>query len=96
MPCSSVPYVGPPDCPPFVKHNIASRADPGAAAMLKCDALGLKSAEAQRLCVLREIDRLSIDSTLVAPAAPIQLLPYPYPPLAPGGSANPYGIQIIR
>lgn len=60
---------------------------------MQCRALGFSDPQTERLCILRGIDKLA-----VYPSSPgithIPLLPYPYPPLAPGGSANPYGYTI--
>lgn len=73
--------------------TIGSQSDPAVHATLQCDRLGFaKGSDGHRLCILREIDRLAI---VPKPGyTPITVLPHPYPPLAPGGSANPYGITI--
>ena len=82
---------------PYVNQpiGIANRPDPAAQVIMQCDALGLRSLEASRLCILRGMDRQAVypqQGTI----AHVPLIPYPYPPLAPGGSANPYGYSIQR
>lgn len=70
------------------KLAVYTKPDPAAAIMLQCDQLRITSPEAARLCYMRGIDRLKPDF-VVPQAAPISILPYPYPPLAPGGYAAP-------
>lgn len=74
------------------KPKIASAPDPAYTAMVKCDTLGMKHGETHRLCVMREIDRLKVTEasgwTNLPKHAPIQILPYPYPPLAPANSIH--------
>lgn len=69
---------------PEPKVKTYSPHDPAAIATLKCDALVVRGSDAHRLCMMREIDRLK--TWTVPQAAPIQILPFPYPPLAPSGS----------
>jgi len=78
--------------PPTYQSHMASigRApDPAAAIVLQCDRLGF-SGQAHRLCVMRGVDRLAIVAAPVAnsvgTAAPIQILPFAYPPLVPQGT----------
>lgn len=75
-----------------VAPQIATRKDPAASVLLQCDHLGFpRYSDTHRLCVMRGVDRLAVDLPPVAPplvvpqSAPIQILPYPYPPLAPRG-----------
>lgn len=71
---------------PIAAPQIASKPDPAAAIVMQCDRMGLRSPEAHRLCVLRGVDRLATTPGPTTGYAPIQILPYPYPPLAPQGS----------
>jgi len=74
---------------PKPKQQVVSVPDPAYTAMVKCDNLGMKQGETHRLCVMREIDRLKVSQpafTNLPTHAPIQILPYPYPPLAPAGN----------
>jgi len=75
--------------------GINSRPDPAAQVVMQCDAMRLQSFEAHRLCVLRGIDRLAIYPQS-AGISHVPLLADPYPPLAPGGSANPYHYHFYR
>lgn len=74
--------------PPPVKQTVYSAHDPAAIALWKCDSLVQRGTDAHRLCMMREIDRLKVTPagfTNLPQAAPIQILPYAYPPLAPRG-----------
>lgn len=83
--CTTVEYV-PVEKP---KHTLYSAHDPAAIALIKCDALVTRETDAHRLCMMREIDRLKVAHsgfTNLPKAAPIQILPHAYPPLAPGST----------
>lgn len=73
---------------PVHQPTIATKADPAAAVVLQCDRLGLTSPEAQRLCVLRGIDRLAVRPGPVVGYAPIQILPHAFPSLVPPGTVT--------
>lgn len=80
--CASYEYV------PVQSTRIATGPDPAAHIMLQCDRLGFpRGSDGHRLCSMRGIDRLKVDQS--TGYAPIQILPYPYPPLAPGGTPVP-------
>lgn len=66
--------------------TIAPKEDNASQIVLKCDALGFRrESDGHRLCIMRGIDRLGLLATEapIPQSAPIQILPYPYPPLAP-------------
>ena len=64
------------------QSTIATKPDPAAQVVMQCDRLGFhRWGEAHRLCVLRGIDRLAVVNS--TSYAPITVLPYAYPPLAP-------------
>lgn len=77
--CTTVEYM------PVQKAHTYTKPDPAAAMMLKCDMLGFaRDSDGHRLCVMRGVDRLGVQPGGVA-YAPIRILPYAYPPLAPTG-----------
>lgn len=94
--CATVEYV-PVQQP--TKHTITRSPDPAAEVMMQCDSLRMTHPETHRLCVMRGIDRLKIESFsyTLPQAAPIQILPpgHGYPPLSPQFAPYPAYPQCI-